>query len=472
MSDPLEGSAIAQASVELIQLRRQTEDARTTLAKLHQEIAEAASHQAQANQLLEANEQLVIATLHAQADAEIANITLAKVAQSIELDVVTRASQSKSEFLSRVSHELRTPLNAILGFGHLMLMDDDACGYLNKEQRERLEAIRLAGQQLLSLTNDMLDLSLIERGRVRIDMQRLDVFVLINSSELLLRPSALEHNIEVRNLSQKDECHVMADERALGQVLLNLISNAIKYSRPGGWVSVSATIQADETLIAVEDNGLGMNPAQLAELFQPFNRLGAEQSAIPGCGLGLVISKALVELMGGKLSVSSVEGGGTTMEIRLSNSVSAISLPDDNNETTPLLRAAEPITTTRTVLYVEDNPVNAIIMKQLFATEPAWSLSIATTGQIGIELATSQRPSLIILDMQLPDMSGMQVFCALQQRNLLPPNGCIALSADAMPEHMEAALAAGFYQYWTKPLDMKQTMRVLREILKADVQRN
>lgn len=467
MNNPVpEDNAITATNAELTQLLKQTEDARVALSLLQQDMVEAENHLGQANQLLEANEQLVIATLQAQTDVEIANITLAKVAQSIELDVVTRASQSKSEFLSRVSHELRTPLNAILGFGHLMLMDDDECGYLDAGQRERLEAIRLAGQQLLSLTNDMLDLSRIERGRVRIDMQILDVYTLIRSSEFLLQPSALEYKVEVRNLSNKDEYRVLADERALGQVLLNLISNAIKYNRPGGWVAVSTVRQLDEILIVVEDNGLGMSPAQLTELFQPFNRLGAEQGPMPGCGLGLVISKALVELMGGKLGVSSVEGGGTAMEIRLRNSIAPIS---NNLDAETQLPVAATITTTRTVLYVEDNPVNAMIMKQLFAAEPAWSLSIATTGQMGIELATSLRPSLVILDMQLPDMTGLEVLLVLQQQDLLPPKGCVALSADAMPEHVAIALKAGFFQYWTKPLDMRQTLNSLREILKADL---
>lgn len=469
VTNSMEEGTGAKAKAELAQLLAQTQDARTELAQLQHEVVEAENHLGQAHELLEANEQLVIATLNAQADAEKAHITLAKLAQSAELDAVTRASQSKSEFLSRVSHELRTPLNAILGFGQLMLMDDDEGGYLNTEQRERLEAIRLAGQQLLALTNDMLDLARIERGRVRIDMQMVDVYTLIRSSEILLRPSALEHNIDVRNLCRKDEYHVMADERALGQVLLNLISNAIKYNRPGGWVAIHAETQGDKILISVEDNGLGMSPAQLIDLFQPFNRLGAEQGPMPGCGLGLVISKALVELMGGKLDVKSVEGGGTTMEIRLSNLAAPHVLPQKSPEVESPLVAAQSTTTTRTVLYVEDNPVNAMIMKQLFAAEPAWSLAIAPTGQIGIDMAMSQRPSLIILDMQLPDMTGLQVLAALQQKNILPPKGFIALSADAMPEQIATALQAGFSRYWTKPLDMRQTMSALHEILKADL---
>lgn len=422
---------------------------------------------AAASPVLEANEQLVIAILNAQTDAEIATSTLAKVEQSLELELVTRASQSKSEFLSRVSHEVRTPLNAILGFSHLMLMDDDARAYLDPVQRERVEAIRLAGQQLLSLTSDMLDLSRIEHGRVRIDMQPVDVYALISSSAVLLQPSALEHDVEVRNLTHKDNYWVMADERALGQVLLNLISNAIKYNRRGGWVTVQTKTQLDEMLIVVKDNGVGMSPAQLTDLFQPFNRVGAERGPNPGCGLGLVISKALVELMGGTLNVSSVAGVGTTMEIRLGNSGTAISSQTDSDEVKPV-PAAKPLTATRTVLYVEDNPVNATIMKQLFAAEPAWTLSIATTGQRGIELATSLRPSLVILDGQLPDMTGLQVFAVLQAHNMLPPKGCIALSANAMPEQVATALKAGFSQYWIKPLDMQQTLNSLREILQAD----
>lgn len=439
------------------------------------------------NPLLEVNEQLVIATLNAQADVEIANITLAKAEQSIELEVVTRASRGKSEFLSRVSHELRTPLNAILGFSHLMLMDNESCSYHDVTQHERLVAIELAGQQLLSLTNDMLDIARIEHGRAHIDMQVVDVYTLIRSAKILLEPSALEYQVEIHDLSRKDEYRVMADELALGQILLNLMSNAIKYNRPGGWVKVETLMQLDELLIVVEDNGLGMSPAQLANLFQPFNRLGAEQSAMPGNGLGMVISKDLVELMGGTLNVNSVEGSGTKMEIHLCHSIAALlptvsssvasSLATSSSDSSflengqPIVSVsplAAPITAARTVLYVEDNPVNAMIMKQLFAAEPAWSLSIAATGQIGIELAASLRPSLVILDMQLPDMTGTQVFLALQAQNLLPPKGCIALSADAMPEQIATALQAGFSEYWTKPINIRITLTSLREILKAD----
>jgi signal transduction histidine kinase/ActR/RegA family two-component response regulator len=460
--------ASSATSSELAQLLAQTENARIVLAQLQRDMVEAKNQLGEADYLLKANEQLVIATLRAHTDIEIANTTLAKIGESVELDAAKRASASKSEFLSRVSHELRTPLNAILGFGHLMLMDDDKCRYLNPEQRERLETIRFAGQQLLALTNDMLDLARIERGHMRIDMEMVDVYAVIRSSEILLRPSALEYNIDVRNLCRKDEFHVMADERALGQVLLNLISNAIKYNRPGGWVSIHIEIRRDEMLIVIKDNGLGMSSAQLADLFQPFNRLGVEQGPIPGCGLGLVISKALVELMGGELSVSSIEGSGTTMEIHLSNLSLPILLPPDSLKVESGVMVTSPITTSCTVLYVEDNSVNAMVMKQLCAAEPAWSLLIAPTGQTGIDMAISRRPSLIILDMQLPDMSGLQVMRALQQKNILPRKGFIALSADAMPTHIAAALAAGFSQYWTKPLDMHQAIKSLREILKLD----
>ncbi|MET0377806.1 MAG: ATP-binding protein [Spongiibacteraceae bacterium] len=462
---PPEDSAISDAENELRQLLEQTEDARTALTGLQHDMVEAGKHLEQADGLLLANEQLVIASLRAQADSEVATNALENVARAAELDVVIRASKSKSEFLSRVSHELRTPLNAILGFGQLMLMDDDENGYLDPSQRERLEAIRLAGQQLLLLTNDMLDLARIEQGRVRIDMKVVDVYTLVCSSELLLRPSAMENHVEVRNANKNDECFVMADERALSQVLLNLMSNAIKYNQPGGLVTVRTEVRIENVVILVQDNGLGMSEAQLVDLFQPFNRLGAESSMTPGSGLGLVISKALVELMGGKLAVSSLAGVGTTMEIHLPHAAKHLresSTDDGLNAASPSMHT---ITAPGTILYVEDNPVNVMIMKQLFALEPAWSLLIATTGQAGIDLATAQRPDLIILDMQLPDMTGLQVFAALQIQKLLPARGCIALSADAMPDHVQRAIDAGFTQYWTKPLELRPAMQKLRELL-------
>ena len=345
-------------------------EAQAVLGRLRLHVVEVEAQLDKAAHLLEANEQLVLATLRAQGNADVAKRALDDLARASELAAMTLASRSKSEFLSRVSHELRTPLNAILGFGQLMLMDDDMTSYLGPVQRERLDAIRLAGQQLLSLTNDILDLASIEHGRVHIEMETVDVEPLVDSSEILLRPAALERNVHVCNQNAGSESLVMADARALGQVLLNLMSKAVKYNRVGGWVKVR-TEQRDPVVIVVEDNGIGMTEAQLADLFQPFNRLGAESGPATGCGLGLVISKALVELMGGKLLVHSVPRIGTRMEVHLSRP-SATALTPAKHATTASFNADESATVRRTVLYIEDNPVNAMLVKQLIAIEPAW----------------------------------------------------------------------------------------------------
>ncbi|MDB6061363.1 MAG: hypothetical protein JWM78_1466 [Verrucomicrobiaceae bacterium] len=228
-------------------------------------------------------------------------------------------------------------------------------------------------------------------------------------------------------------------------------------------MKVTCSLQNSIVTISVEDGGVGMSAQQVANLFQPFNRLGAECTAASGSGLGLVITKALVELMGGMLSVQSKAGVGTIMQVKLpcARSGSSVETPSAS-KTLPEISTH---TVPRTVLYVEDNAVNALIMRQLFAAEPAWSLLIAETGAAGISSAALNCPDLILLDMQLPDMTGLEVFAALQAQKLIPTSGCIALSADALPSHVAAALQAGFTKYWTKPLELETTLDHLRKIL-------
>ena len=386
--------------------------------------------------------------------------------RALDSDAAIRASNSKTEFLSRVSHELRTPLNAILGFAQLMLLDGSKEGRPSAPQRQRLEHIRVAGQQLLALINDMLDLARIEHGRADLCRVPVDVYESINKAIAILSPLATEKRVGLRSLLKPAEFAVIADERALFQVLLNLMSNAVKYNRPGGLVTLRLEVVETTTRLFVEDNGLGISESRMTELFQPFKRLGAQGSMVEGSGLGLVICKALVEEMGGELVVSSVEGVGTSVEVRLASALPR-STSEQAQEAGPADLTGAPSGVARKVLYVEDNPVNVILLEQLFAAEPAWTLLSAADGRTGIEAAASSHPDLILVDMHLPDMNGLQVLWALRDRRLVPERGCIALSADAMPEQLRLALDAGFDAYWTKPLDLRATLQKLRALLNA-----
>ncbi|HEX6363007.1 MAG TPA: ATP-binding protein [Albitalea sp.] len=383
---------------------------------------------------------------------------------ALDTDAARRASRSKSEFLSRMSHELRTPLNAILGFAQLMLMDDSDAGRPTPVQRQRLDAMLQGGQRLLSLINDMLDLARIEQGRLDMTLEALDVHAVVQACELLLRPLCAEKQVTVRQDVAPGECAVWADRRALGQVLLNLLANAVKYQRAGGHVTVRAEPDSHATLV-VEDDGPGMTPAQLASLYQPFNRLGAEGGPVGGSGLGLVICKTLVERMHGEIAVDSRPGVGTTVRVTLPvppGDGGASSAPEADRRA-PV--APAPAAAQRTVLYIEDNAINAMMMEELFAGEPPWQLAVVASGRAGIERAASAAYDLVLIDMHLDDMTGLDVLRALQAAGARPARGFVAVSADAFPEQVQAALDAGFVEYWTKPLDLRQTQQRLRELL-------
>jgi CheY-like chemotaxis protein/anti-sigma regulatory factor (Ser/Thr protein kinase) len=258
------------------------------------------------------------------------------------------------------------------------------------------------------------------------------------------------------------DLYVSADATRLRQVLLNLLSNAIKYNHHGGLVRIEAeACEAGEVLLRVSDTGRGMSPQQLQQLFEPFNRLGSESQGIEGTGIGLAIAKALVERMGGAVRVESREGEGSLFELRLRSTQAPLPTPPAAPE--PLAPASSPKAAPRqrTVLYIEDNPVNALIIGELIARRTDLVLLVATDGASGVSQATAQRPDLILLDMQLPDFDGYEVLRRLRLQSQTAAIPCIALSANAMPEDIERALRAGVSDYWTKPLDFKAFMESL-----------
>lgn len=369
-----------------------------------------------------------------------------------------RASEAKSDFLSRMSHELRTPLNAILGFGQIMAADPSLT------DRESVEEILGAGQHLLEMINDILDLSRIEAGRVALSIEPVSLATGLRDSCEMLRRAAEKAEVSLP-VSFPDEAQVflLADARRLKQVLLNLISNAIKYNRPGGTVEIGFTTSGDRLRLEVRDTGVGMDSAQLAALFSPFERGKAERSGIEGTGLGLALSKRLVEAMGGLLGVASELGHGSTFWFELPLSAAPGEPPETADDATGPYSSISP--RRRKILYVEDNPANLRLVKRIFESRSDCSLVSAVSGAEGLAMAAQERPDLILLDVQLPDLNGDEVLWRLQQDPELRRIPVVAVSGDATLRQSRRLLDLGARRYLTKPLDIPELLQLADEIL-------
>jgi len=385
---------------------------------------------------------------------------IASQALQREKEAAERANLAKSEFLSRVSHELRTPLNSILGFAQLMALDGDHP--LPPEQLRRLASVQRAGAHLLELIDEVLDLTRIEHGSVELPVQAVDLSAAVANCLRVLQPLAARHEVELPPAPQQ-ACWVQAESRALEQVLMNLLSNAIKYNRRGGAVRLALSTDASRVQLAVIDEGEGLSAAQQAQLFQPFNRLGAERRRVEGTGLGLVIARELTLAMEGRLEVQSKPGHGSRFTVVLWPADGPTG-DEQDPDTTPMPLAA-PAAPARQVLYIEDEPLNAILMQEVFRTRPEWTLHLAEDGTRGLQLARKLKPDLLLIDVNLPDMSGLQVVQKLKGDPRTARLDCVAFSADAMAEQIEAAMAAGFDDYWTKPIDVKRMLQRLSDRL-------
>ena len=369
-----------------------------------------------------------------------------------------RESRAKSQFLARMSHELRTPLHAVIGFAQLLLTDTTLA--LRGEPREQLQHIHAAGEHLLALVNDVLDLSSLDTGEIRFDPQVVQLRELHDAAAPMVAALAAQHGVQ---LEAGELGHaVWADPTRLRQVLLNLLTNAVKYNHRGGSVRVDALAPDDKTVVLrVRDSGRGMTREQLAHAFEPFNRLGLESKGIEGTGIGLAIVKANVERMGGRVQVQSTPGIGSTFEVRLPRPQPAATSPAARPAmlTTAPSRSAPPVDGVAVrvgrLLYIEDNPVNALIVRELVGQRGHLMLDEANDGASGIDSARRLQPDLILLDMQLPDIDGLEVLRRLRADPSTASIPCIALSANAMPEDIQNALGAGFADYWTKPLDFR-----------------
>ncbi|MBC7955215.1 MAG: response regulator [Cytophagales bacterium] len=374
------------------------------------------------------------------------------------------SSSAKTDFLSRMSHELRTPLNAVLGFSQLL--QSDAQEPLTDRQRARVESIRQAGWHLLALINDVLDVSRIESGHLQVESRGVDLSGLLDEVLDFVRSQADSAGILLETAYRLGPpAIVQGDPLRLRQVMLNLLSNAVKYNRPKGSVRIDVQAEGGCALVQIADTGLGMTPAQLDRLFEPFNRLGRENSAIEGTGIGLVLTRQLVTLMEGSLEIESEAGRGTTVKVTLKQG-DALSV---RGELDASVTGAAGDTTADSpqgvVLYIEDNPINLLLVEQLLLGWSGVRLVQAEDGLRGIELARALHPDLVLLDMRLPDMDGPQVLRALRADPITQDIRVVALSASAMPNEVALARSCGAFDYWTKPLDLERFMADLKRLL-------
>ena len=386
------------------------------------------------------------------------HLRLAEAERAREL--AESSNRAKSEFVSRMSHELRTPLNAMLGFAQLLSLDRKPA--LAEHQRAWAVQIQQAGWHLLHMINDTLDLSRIESGMLKLEPATLELEPLLDAALAMVAPAAAKRGLHFEQHLDASASAMVGDETRIKQILTNLLSNAVKYNVEGGHIGVQARASdAHMVEISVSDTGLGMTRAQMDELFQPYNRLGRERSGVEGSGIGLVISRRLAELMGGSLRAHSVAGEGSTFILSLPRA------PSGGGDTA---HAGEPLTQPadyrqRLVHYIEDNETNIEVMRGMLLRRPQVQLQVSMNGLDGLAALKQQRPSLILLDMHLPDIDGLELLRHLKDDDALSSIPVVVVSADATATQIEAALTAGAAHYITKPVNLANFLAVLDELL-------
>jgi PAS domain S-box-containing protein len=378
--------------------------------------------------------------------------------------VAEKANLAKSDFLSSMSHELRTPLSAILGFAQLI---ESGSPQPTPSQKRSIDQILQAGWYLLELINEVLDLALIESGKLSLSVEPLSLVELMHECQAMTEAQAQKRGISVTFPQFDSSYFVNADRTRVKQILINLLSNAIKYNKVGGTVAVVYDAGAPGRIrICVEDSGEGLSPEKLAQLFQPFNRLGQETSVEEGTGIGLVTTKRLVELMGGVIGVESTIGKGSVFWIELNltaerqPAASAVELPSITQA------QIQSDAQSSTLLYVEDNPANLMLVEDLIARRPDIRLLSARDGNRGIEIARASQPDVILMDINLPGISGIKALRILAEDPITAHIPVIALSANAMAHDIEKGLEAGFFRYLTKPIKVNEFMNTLDVALK------
>jgi PAS domain S-box-containing protein len=361
------------------------------------------------------------------------------------------ANQAKSAFLSRMSHELRTPLNAILGFGQLLELDPR-----DADQEKAVAYILKAGRHLLKLINEVLEISRIEAGGLDLSLEPVSVSEVIDEACGLLLPLIQDRSIRVeRSAERQDAWYVQADRQRLGQVLINLISNAVKYNVMGGMIRIFCShVAPDRLRLSVQDSGTGIPLEKQGRLFTPFDRLDAEQTGVEGTGIGLALSKSLAEAMGGAIGVQSAAGQGSTFWIELQR-VDLARPAHDTLDSVPTGLAPQSHAR-RTILYIEDNLASLELIENLLAHDAGVTLLSAMQGSRGLDLAHAHLPDLILLDVHLPDMLGDDVLRRLKADATTRNIPVVVISADATRQQEDRLIAAGARAYLTKPIDIRQ----------------
>jgi signal transduction histidine kinase/AmiR/NasT family two-component response regulator len=392
------------------------------------------------------------------------------VRHQVELDLYNamaeakKANLAKSAFLSSMSHELRTPLSAILGFAQLM---DSGSPSPTTSQKRSIDQILKAGWYLLDLINEILDLALIESGKLPLSMEPISLTEVVRECQAMIEPQAQKRGISAVFPRFEIPYFVKADRTRVKQVLINLLSNAIKYNKAGGTVVVDYIANTPGCIrICVKDAGEGLTPEKLAQLFQPFNRLGQEASVEEGTGIGLVVCKRLIELMGGVIGVESTVGKGSVFWIELNLTAEPQPAAHAAELTTVALAQSQADAQLHTLLYVEDNPANLMLVEDLIARRPDIRLLSAADGNRGVEIARASRPDVILMDINLPGISGIQALRILAGDPATAHIPVVALSANAMPRDIAKGLAAGFFRYLTKPIKVNEFLNTLDVALK------
>jgi signal transduction histidine kinase/CheY-like chemotaxis protein len=459
ISDDEAGELVDSFNAMLLEIEGRTRELETSSAEIAREAAERSRAQQEVMRLNEQLEQRV--------DERTLQLALANAELANAIEEARSANQAKSAFLSSMSHELRTPLNAILGFAQILT--SDTLPSTLEQKKEFANHILKSGRHLLTLINEILDLAKVESGTVTLSMEPVALSDTLLETRTMVEPIAAARGVRVL-FPETPGAVLLADRTRLKQVLLNLLSNAVKYNREAGAVIVTCEqVAANRLRLSVRDTGAGLDAEQVAALFQPFNRLGQEGGSQEGTGIGLVVTKRLVELMGGQIGVSSSPGVGSVFWIELATTAPLAAPAGEGGagvlpEEAPA-GAGEGDEVPHLVLYVEDNPANLRLVEEIVRFRSDLRLLAAHDGHVGLSLARAHRPEIILMDLNLPGMSGIEVLRQLRADPETAGIPVIALTANAMPRDIERGMAAGFNRYLTKPIDLDKFTEAINSTL-------
>lgn len=402
-----------------------------------------------------------------QHEAALAQLDQILQKKNIELEgakaIAEKANLAKSDFLSSMSHELRTPLNAILGFAQLI---DSGTPLPTPSQKRSIDHILQGGWYLLELINEILDLALIESGKLSLSLEPVPLAEVMHECEAMIEPQAKKHGVTIIFPATALPHCVLADRTRIKQVIINLLSNAVKYNKVGGKVIVKCTEPSQDIIrIAIEDTGEGLSAEKIAQLFQPFNRLGQESREVEGTGIGLVMTKRLIELMGGEIDLESTVGKGSVFWVDIKRTTASPIIAPVINLSVATLTSAPINHAMHTMLYIEDNPANMMLVESLIERRSDIQLLRATDGLQGIAMARASLPNFILMDINLPGINGLQAMMILAADPMTAHIPVIALSANAMPSDIEKGLQAGFFRYLSKPIKINEFMDTLELVL-------